>query len=155
MKWDHDEQYFTVFLFVFILSETTTLTTTVSTSNNDWLKTHHMTMQCVFYCSLQKCFIIKHYYSLTAAATTTPWTGIYPLFNCFCRNHCNYKIQISEFVFILSSAPAIFYPFGAKAGDIEILENDGDTFYHVVFSTPFTYFGRTYNSIYVRIQFYG
>uniref|UniRef100_A0A8C2KQF0 Sushi, nidogen and EGF-like domain-containing protein 1 n=1 Tax=Cyprinus carpio TaxID=7962 RepID=A0A8C2KQF0_CYPCA len=57
----------------------------------------------------------------TTAATTTPWT-----------------------------APAIFYPFGAKAGDIEILENDGDTFYHVVFSTPFTYFGRTYNSIYVN-----
>ncbi|KTG38736.1 hypothetical protein cypCar_00044952 [Cyprinus carpio] len=56
-----------------------------------------------------------------AAATTTPWT-----------------------------APAIFYPFGAKAGDIEILENGGDTYYHVVFSTPFTYFGRTYNSIYVN-----
>ncbi|XP_042624009.1 sushi, nidogen and EGF-like domain-containing protein 1 [Cyprinus carpio] len=57
----------------------------------------------------------------TTAATTTPWT-----------------------------APAIFYPFGAKAGDIKILENGGDTYYHVVFSTPFTYFGRTYNSIYVN-----
>uniref|UniRef100_A0A8C1AS52 NIDO domain-containing protein n=1 Tax=Cyprinus carpio carpio TaxID=630221 RepID=A0A8C1AS52_CYPCA len=49
-----------------------------------------------------------------------------------------------------SVTPAIFYPFGAKAGDIEILENGGDTYYHVVFSTPFTYFGRTYNSIYVN-----
>uniref|UniRef100_A0A672RBH8 Zgc:112964 n=1 Tax=Sinocyclocheilus grahami TaxID=75366 RepID=A0A672RBH8_SINGR len=80
-----------------------------------------MTMQCVFYCSLQKSFIIKHCYSLTATATTTPWT-----------------------------APVIFYPFGAVAGDTEILENGGDTSYLVVFSTPFTYFGRTYNITYVN-----
>ncbi|XP_043109074.1 sushi, nidogen and EGF-like domain-containing protein 1 isoform X2 [Puntigrus tetrazona] len=58
--------------------------------------------------------------STTAIAATTPWT-----------------------------APAIFYPFGAEAGDPVILDG-GDTSYFVAFSTPFTYFGRSYNSIYVN-----
>ncbi|XP_026133379.1 uncharacterized protein LOC113112139 [Carassius auratus] len=48
------------------------------------------------------------------------------------------------------SAPSIFYPFGAAAGDTEILENGGDTYRLVGFSAPFTYFGRKYNSIYIN-----
>ncbi|XP_067285692.1 sushi, nidogen and EGF-like domain-containing protein 1 [Pseudorasbora parva] len=48
------------------------------------------------------------------------------------------------------TAPAIFYPFGAVAGDTEILETGGDTYSYVAFSTPFTFFGRKYNKTYVN-----
>ncbi|XP_021336093.1 sushi, nidogen and EGF-like domain-containing protein 1 [Danio rerio] len=48
------------------------------------------------------------------------------------------------------AAPAIFYPFGSSAGDIEHLEFDNDSFQYVDFSAPFTYFGRKYSSIYVN-----
>ncbi|XP_058650491.1 sushi, nidogen and EGF-like domain-containing protein 1 [Onychostoma macrolepis] len=57
----------------------------------------------------------------TTTATTTPWT-----------------------------APDIFYPFGAAAGDTQHLEINYDSSYLVTFSTPFVYFGRTYNAIYVN-----
>ncbi|XP_073684041.1 sushi, nidogen and EGF-like domain-containing protein 1 [Garra rufa] len=57
----------------------------------------------------------------TTPTTTTPWT-----------------------------APAIFYPFGAAAGDKIHLEINGDSYQLVAFSTPFTYFNRTYNSIYIN-----
>ncbi len=75
-----------------------------------------------------------------------------------CRNRNNYEAckncSLVFFVFILWSAPAIFYPFGAAAGDTQHLEINYDSSYLVTFSTPFVYFGRTYNAIYVRIQFY-
>ncbi|XP_048026900.1 uncharacterized protein LOC125255596 [Megalobrama amblycephala] len=47
-------------------------------------------------------------------------------------------------------APAIFYPFGPAAGDGEQFENGGETSVNFTFSTPFTYFGRKYNYIYVN-----
>ncbi len=75
-----------------------------------------------------------------------------------CQNRDNYEAckncSFVFFVFILSSAPAIFYPFGAAVGDAHVLETGSETYEHVTFSTPFTYFGRKYNSTYVRIQFY-
>ncbi|XP_048027196.1 sushi, nidogen and EGF-like domain-containing protein 1 isoform X2 [Megalobrama amblycephala] len=48
------------------------------------------------------------------------------------------------------TAPAIFYPFGLAAGDGEQLETGYETFVNFTFSTPFTYFGRKYNYIYVN-----
>ncbi|XP_067225871.1 sushi, nidogen and EGF-like domain-containing protein 1 isoform X2 [Chanodichthys erythropterus] len=48
------------------------------------------------------------------------------------------------------TAPAIFYPFGSAAGDGEQLETGYETFVNFTFSTPFTYFGRKYNYIYVN-----
>nr|XP_005156486.1 sushi, nidogen and EGF-like domain-containing protein 1 [Danio rerio] len=48
------------------------------------------------------------------------------------------------------TAPAIFYPFGSAAGDTGHLERGDDSFQHVDFSTPFTYFTRNYSSIYVN-----
>ncbi|KAK2876101.1 hypothetical protein Q8A67_020197 [Cirrhinus molitorella] len=48
------------------------------------------------------------------------------------------------------TAPAIFYPFGKEARDTEHLENGDDSYQLVAFSTPFTYFNRTYNSIYIN-----
>ncbi|XP_043109080.1 protein PRY2-like isoform X1 [Puntigrus tetrazona] len=48
------------------------------------------------------------------------------------------------------TAPAIFYPFGATAGDIQVLESGGDTYQIVAFSTPFKYFNRSYSFVYVN-----
>ncbi|XP_056325729.1 sushi, nidogen and EGF-like domain-containing protein 1 [Danio aesculapii] len=48
------------------------------------------------------------------------------------------------------TAPAIFYPFGSSAGDSEHIEFGSETYKHVAFSTPFTYFGRRYSNIYVN-----
>ncbi|XP_067226380.1 sushi, nidogen and EGF-like domain-containing protein 1 [Chanodichthys erythropterus] len=48
------------------------------------------------------------------------------------------------------TAPAIFYPFGSAAGDHEQLENGGESYASVGLSTPFVFFGRTYNNTYVN-----
>uniref|UniRef100_A0A672LJM6 Si:ch73-329n5.6 n=1 Tax=Sinocyclocheilus grahami TaxID=75366 RepID=A0A672LJM6_SINGR len=53
-------------------------------------------------------------------------------------------------MFILTSAPAIFYPFGTDEGDTEIIETGSETYGFVTFSTPFVYFGRKYNTTYVN-----
>ncbi|XP_056324997.1 uncharacterized protein LOC130238115 [Danio aesculapii] len=47
------------------------------------------------------------------------------------------------------TAPEIFYPFGAAVGDTEYFEYGSESLRHVAFSTPFTFFGHTYNSVYV------
>uniref|UniRef100_A0A8C2DGA6 NIDO domain-containing protein n=1 Tax=Cyprinus carpio TaxID=7962 RepID=A0A8C2DGA6_CYPCA len=48
------------------------------------------------------------------------------------------------------TAPAVFYPFGLAAGDTEHVETGGESYYSVGLSTPFKFFGRTYNQIYVN-----
>lgn len=57
-------------------------------------------------------------------------------------------------MFILLAAPEIFYLFGSAAGDTEysLISDEGHIF--VPFSIPYTFFGHTYNSLYVRIQFH-
>ncbi|XP_051771300.1 sushi, nidogen and EGF-like domain-containing protein 1 isoform X2 [Ctenopharyngodon idella] len=52
------------------------------------------------------------------------------------------------------TAPAIFYPFGSAAGDTEhSLSNYGDESHvSVGLSTPYTFFGRTYNQLYVHFN---
>ncbi|KAG1925623.1 sushi, nidogen and EGF-like domain-containing protein [Pimephales promelas] len=57
----------------------------------------------------------------TTIPTTTPWT-----------------------------APAIFYPFGAAAGDTEQIEMGTESYIYVPFSKPFMFFGRKYNDAYVN-----
>nr|XP_021335855.1 uncharacterized protein LOC101882968 [Danio rerio] len=47
------------------------------------------------------------------------------------------------------TAPAIFYPFGSTVGDTEHNVNYDESSYPVALSTPFTFFGHTYNSLYV------
>nr|XP_021335853.1 sushi, nidogen and EGF-like domain-containing protein 1 [Danio rerio] len=47
------------------------------------------------------------------------------------------------------TAPAIFYPFGSAVGDTELNVNYDINQYLVTLSTPFSFFGRTYNSLYV------
>ncbi|XP_048026901.1 sushi, nidogen and EGF-like domain-containing protein 1 [Megalobrama amblycephala] len=52
-----------------------------------------------------------------------------------------------------TSAPAIFYPFGSAAGDTEHYFSSfvGDeSFVYVGLSTPYTFFGHTYNQLYVH-----
>ncbi|KAL1264778.1 hypothetical protein QQF64_005133 [Cirrhinus molitorella] len=48
------------------------------------------------------------------------------------------------------TAPAIFYPFGSAAGDTIHLVNFDEIYSYVAFSTPFKFFGRTYNHTYVN-----
>uniref|UniRef100_A0A9J7Y932 NIDO domain-containing protein n=1 Tax=Cyprinus carpio carpio TaxID=630221 RepID=A0A9J7Y932_CYPCA len=79
---------------------------------------------------------------------------------CSRQSHCIYKIltcktahifiSVRVCVFILSAAPAVFYPFGLAAGDTEHVETGGESYYSVGLSTPFKFFGRTYNQIYVN-----
>ncbi len=66
------------------------------------------------------------------------------------RNQC----EIVFFVLILSAELVIFYPFGSAAGDTERFINYNKSYDYVSFSTPFSFFGRTYNHTYVRIQFH-
>ncbi|XP_050981014.1 sushi, nidogen and EGF-like domain-containing protein 1 [Labeo rohita] len=47
-------------------------------------------------------------------------------------------------------APDIFYPFGLAAGDTEIVETGSESYSSVGLSTPFQFFGRTYNQIHVN-----
>nr|XP_021335856.1 sushi, nidogen and EGF-like domain-containing protein 1 [Danio rerio] len=47
------------------------------------------------------------------------------------------------------TAPAIFYPFGSAVGDTEYSETGSENHVSVALSTPFTFFGHTYNSLYV------
>uniref|UniRef100_A0A8C2DGK0 Si:ch211-182p11.1 n=1 Tax=Cyprinus carpio TaxID=7962 RepID=A0A8C2DGK0_CYPCA len=79
---------------------------------------------------------------------------------CSRQSHCIYKIltcktahifiSVRVCVFILSAVPAVFYPFGLAAGDTEHVETGGESYYSVGLSTPFKFFGRTYNQIYVN-----
>ncbi|XP_051769732.1 sushi, nidogen and EGF-like domain-containing protein 1 isoform X2 [Ctenopharyngodon idella] len=51
------------------------------------------------------------------------------------------------------TAPAIFYPFGSAAGDTEHVfynYNGDESYVSVGISTPYTFFGRTYNQLYVH-----
>ncbi|XP_043109005.1 uncharacterized protein LOC122355084 isoform X2 [Puntigrus tetrazona] len=48
------------------------------------------------------------------------------------------------------TAPAIFYPFGPTARDAERLISSDEAYEYVALSTPYTFFGRTYNSLYVH-----
>lgn len=50
------------------------------------------------------------------------------------------------------AAPAIFYPFRSAAGDTEHFLTGDESYESVALSTPYTFFGRTYNSLYVRIH---
>nr|XP_005156480.1 uncharacterized protein si:ch211-182p11.1 isoform X1 [Danio rerio] len=47
------------------------------------------------------------------------------------------------------TAPAIFYPFGSAVGDTEYSVIGSESQVSVALSTPFTFFGHTYNSLYV------
>uniref|UniRef100_A0A8C1AZ87 Si:ch211-182p11.1 n=1 Tax=Cyprinus carpio carpio TaxID=630221 RepID=A0A8C1AZ87_CYPCA len=49
-----------------------------------------------------------------------------------------------------TSAPAIFYPFRSAAGDTEHFLTGDESYESVALSTPYTFFGRTYNSLYVH-----
>jgi len=54
-------------------------------------------------------------------------------------------------VFFLLAAPGIFYPFGSSSGDtINPALDDGSSSVIPLLS-PFLFFGRTYQQIYVRI----
>ncbi|XP_073684042.1 sushi, nidogen and EGF-like domain-containing protein 1 [Garra rufa] len=53
-------------------------------------------------------------------------------------------------IFPSTPAPEIFYPFGSAAGDTEHVETGGESHYSVSLSTPFPFFGNTYNQIYVN-----
>lgn len=48
------------------------------------------------------------------------------------------------------TAPAIFYPFRSAAGDTEHFLTGDESYESVALSTPYTFFGRTYNSLYVH-----
>ncbi|XP_058650161.1 uncharacterized protein LOC131551331 isoform X2 [Onychostoma macrolepis] len=48
------------------------------------------------------------------------------------------------------AALAMFYPFGSAAGDTEQFTNYNESYDYVAFSTPFSFFGRTYNHTYVN-----
>ncbi|TRY93560.1 hypothetical protein DNTS_009710, partial [Danionella cerebrum] len=62
--------------------------------------------------------------------------------------NCSQKLETTTTTTTPSTAPEVFYPFGSAAGDS--FELSGDTYRDVEFSTPFTFFGRKYNHIYVN-----
>ncbi|XP_056325590.1 sushi, nidogen and EGF-like domain-containing protein 1 isoform X2 [Danio aesculapii] len=47
------------------------------------------------------------------------------------------------------TVPEIFYSFGSAEGDTEHIVNFDESSYPVALSSPFTFFGHTYNSLYV------
>ncbi|KTG02239.1 hypothetical protein cypCar_00045850, partial [Cyprinus carpio] len=68
------------------------------------------------------------------------------------KNTSNVNVP-GRWAFNAWAAPAIFYLFGSAAGDTEYSLTSDEGYVPVSFSIPYTFFGNTYNSLYVRFHF--
>ncbi|XDV44032.1 hypothetical protein PO909_012394, partial [Leuciscus waleckii] len=70
------------------------------------------------------------------------------------KDTSNVNVQ-GRWAFLVNDAPGIFYPFGSAAGDTEhffYVYYDDESYVSVGLSTPYTFFGRTYNQLYVHLN---
>uniref|UniRef100_A0A8C2DGB8 NIDO domain-containing protein n=1 Tax=Cyprinus carpio TaxID=7962 RepID=A0A8C2DGB8_CYPCA len=67
------------------------------------------------------------------------------------KNTSNVNVP-GRWAFNAWAAPAIFYLFGSAAGDTEYSLTSDEGYVPVSFSIPYTFFGHTYNSLYVHFN---
>ncbi|XP_043081293.1 uncharacterized protein LOC122329157 [Puntigrus tetrazona] len=84
--------------------------------------------------------------ALNSLASTTPASTT----SATTTSALNSSATTTSTLATLAAASTIFYPFGWVAGDTERFINYNESYDYVAFSTPFSFFGRTYNHTYVN-----